>query len=499
MKPSALNPPKGRALRFLLPAASVRIHGAQKQGGVAHPALYPNRHIFVDPGHKGAFKDGTRQHPYSDLGKVLEDAGLRAVCSILAEDAIHLHLRSASFKFDNPPEAISLFSGGGFDFRGRLVIENWPGERCSIKARVKTWTALKPLEGQAEAFRKAKEEGKLHEFYAARHKPVSGVPAVVSLRVFHGIRGVLFHGIDIDVKHTHEVTGADSDQWGNNSPYALAGSSTLTAWDSCDGSGFHQCAAKLSSAIDAQPPDPLDIFGVDEEEDEDGKPGAGGGIGGGGLGSILPPYVVPPDGNGGHGTIDPGGGTHPEIPPDHMSLGPAGAHRVTITVVRDSARTRSAENSFSTELDARTVFGCVATLSCYGKSPSRWSRDEKFSSRGRASDREYVHTFRTVKEGEDSHEQHASLSKGAAASVFAYGDVGSHVSTIIRTDMEVDARAGASRSKKVETSSPFGGTHAVAVCVKDCGDMLAKSLGAAYSADASSSWKDLVERAARQE
>lgn len=118
---------------------------------------------------------------------------------------------------------------------------------------------------------------------------------------------------------------------------------------------------------------------------------------------------------------------------------------------------------------------------------------------GKASDREYVHTFRTVKEGEDSQEQHASLSKGAAASVFAYGDVESHVSTIIRTDMEVDARAGASRSKKVETSSPFGGTHAVAVCVKDCGDMLAKSLGAAYSADASSSWKDLVERAARQE
>ncbi len=499
MKPSALNPPKGRALRFLLPAAAVRIHGAQKQGGVARPALYPNRHIFVDPGYKGAFKDGTRQYPYSDLGKVLEDAGLRAVCSILAEDAIHLHLRSASFKFDNPPEAVSLFSGGGFDFRGRLVIENWPGEKCSIKARVKTWTALNPLEGQAEAFRKAKEEGKLHEFYAARHKPVSGVPAVVSLRVFNGIRGVLFHGVGIDVKHTHEVTGADSDQWGNNSPYALAGSSTLTAWDSCDGSGFHQCAAKLSSAIDAQPPDPLDIFGVDEEEDEDGKPGAGGGIGGGGLGSILPPYVVPPDGNGEHGTIDPGGGAHPEIPPDCMSLGPAGAHRVTITVVRDSARTRSAENSFSTELDARTVFGCVATLSCYGKSPSRWSRDEKFSSRGKASDREYVHTFRTVTGGEDSHEQHASLSNGAAASVFAYGDVGSHVSTIIRTDMEVDARAGASRSKKVDTTSPFGGTHAVAVCVKDCGDMLAKSLGAAYSADASSSWKDLVERAARQE
>lgn len=494
MKPSALNPPKGRALRFLLPAAAVRIHGAQKQGGVARPALYPNRHIFVDPGYKGAFKDGTRQRPYSDLGKVLEDAGLRAVCSILAEDAIHLHLRSASFKFDNPPEAISLFSGGGFDFRGRLVIENWPGERCRIKARVKTWTALKPLEGQGEAFRKAKEEGNLLGFYAARHKPVSGMPAVVSLRVFHGIHGVLFHGVGIDVKHTHEVTGADSDQWGNNSPYALAGSSTLTAWDSCDGSGFHQCAAKLSSAIDAQPPDPLDVFGVEEGEDGEGegKPGAGSG----GIEPSPPPpgFVIA-----GYGTIDPGGGTHPEIPPDCMSLGPAGAHRVSITVVRDSARTRSAENSFSTELDAKTVFGCVATLSCYGKSPSRWSRDEKFSSRGKASDREYVHTFRTVKEGEDSHEQHASLSKGAAASVFAYGDVGSHVSTIIRTDVEVDARAGASRSDKVETSSPFGGTHAVAVCVKDCGDMLAKSLGAAYSADASSSWKDLVERAARQE
>lgn len=494
MKPSALNPPKGRALRFLLPAAAVRIHGAQKQGGVARPALYPNRHIFVDPGYKGAFKDGTRQRPYSDLGKVLEDAGLRAVCSIIAEDAIHLHLRSASFKFDNPPEAISLFSGGGFDFRGRLVIENWPGERCRIKARVKTWAALKPLEGQAEAFRKAKEEGNLLGFYAARHKPVSGMPAVVSLRVFHGIRGVLFHGVGIDVKHTHEVTGADSDQWGNNSPYALAGSSTLTAWDSCDGSGFHQCAAKLSSAIDAQPPDPLDVFGVEEGEDGEGegKPGAGSG----GIEPSRPPpgFVIA-----GYGTIDPGGGIHPEIPPDCMSLGPAGAHRVTITVVRDSARTRSAENSFSTELDAKTVFGCVATLSCYGKSPSRWSRDEKFSSQGKASDREYVHTFRTVKEGEDSHEQHASLSKGAAASVFAYGDVGSHVSTIIRTDVEVDARAGASRSKKVDTTSPFGGTHAVAVCVKDCGDMLAKSLGAAYSADASSSWQDLVERAARQE
>lgn len=494
MKPSALNPPKDRALRFLLPAAAVRIHGAQKQGGVARPALYPNRHIFVDPGYKGAFKDGTRQRPYSDLGKVLEDAGLRAVCSILAEDAIHLHLRSASFRFDNPPEAISLFSGGGFDFRGRLVIENWPGERCRIKARVKTWTALKPLEGQAEAFRKAKEEGNLLGFYAARHKPVSGMPAAVSLRVFHGIRGVLFHGVGIDVKHTHEVTGADSDQWGNNSPYALAGSSTLTAWDSCDGSGFHQCAAKLSSAIDAQPPDPLDVFGVEEGEDGEGegKPGAGSG----GIEPSPPPpgFVIA-----GYGVIEPGGGVHPEIPPDCMSLGPAGAHRVTITVVRDSARTRSAENSFSTELDAKTVFGCVATLSCYGKSPSRWSRDEKFSSRGKASDREYVHTFRTVTEGEDSHEQHASLSKGAAASVFAYGDVGSHVSTIIRTDMEVDARAGATRSEKVDTTSPFGGTHAVAVCVKDCGDMLAKSLGAAYSADASSSWKDLVERAARQE
>lgn len=495
MKPSVLNPPKGRALRFLLPAAAVRIHGAQKQGGVARPALYPNRHIFVDPGYRGAFKDGTRQHPYSDLGKVLEDAGLRAVCSILAEDAIHLHLRSASFKFDNPSEAIGLFSGGGFDFRGRLVIENWPGERCRIKARVKTWTALKPLEGQAEAFRKAKEEGKLHEFYAARHKPVSGVPAVVSLRVFHGIRGVLFHGVGIDVKHTHEVTGADSDQWGNNSPYALAGSFRLTAWDSCDGSGFHQCAAKLSSAIDAQPPDPLDIFGVGGGDDFESPPpgtGPGGGV------------ISPPEGDAGndklgYGTIDPGGGAHPEIPPDCMSLGPAGAHRVTITVVRDSARTRSAENSFSTELDAKTVFGCVATLSCYGKSPSRWSRDEKFSSRGRASDREYVHTFRTVTGGEDSLGRHTSLSEGAAASVFAYGDVGSHVSTIIRTDMEVDARAGASRSKKVDTTSPFGGTHAVAVCVKDCGDMLAKSLGAAYSADASSSWKDLVERAARQE
>lgn len=496
MKPSALNPPKGRALRFLLPAAAVRIHGAHKQGGVSRPALYPNRHIFVDPGYRGAFKDGTRQHPYSDLGKVLEDAGLRAVCSILAEDAIHLHLRSASFNFDNPSEAISLFSGGGFDFRGRLVIENWPGERCSIKARVKTWTALKPLEGQAEAFRKAKEEGKLHEFYAARHKPVSGVPAVVSLRVFHGIRGVLFHGVGIDVKHTHEVTGADSDQWGNNSPYALAGSFRLTAWDSCDGSGFHQCAAKLSSAIDAQPPDPLDIFGVGGGGDDSESPPPGTGPGGG---VISPPEGDAGNGKLGYGTIDPGGGGPPGIPPDCMSLGPAGAHRVTITVVRDSARTRSAENSFSTELDAKTVFGCVATLSCYGKSPSRWSRDEKFSSRGKASDREYVHTFRTVKEGEDSQEQHASLSKGAAASVFAYGDVESHVSTIIRTDMEVDARAGASRSKKVETSSPFGGTHAVAVCVKDCGDMLAKSLGAAYSADASSSWKDLVERAARQE
>ena len=483
--PSVLTPPRSRAThRYLLPSASVMDHGAQMQGGVASPAVYPFRHIYVDEGTASPWQDGTPEAPYASLEHVLKDKALEAVCAIISLDYIHIHLRQ------NAPcdltKTGTVFDGGGKDFHGRLVIEPWPGESMAhIRGVMDEITVLKPLDetDQAEAYRNASDP--YLDFYLPRHVPITGLSSKRTISLFRNLHGVFFHRIHGLLDYRHTFSGYQEDIFGNNSPMDAMASADLALFSRCHGCGFHQCNLSATADISLEFPDPVDILYEGEipeyilPEDD------------GNTGKISPVIVPPPMREYGGGAIGPDWES-PEIPEYRVySIPIDGRVKLSMACLKAAKAFRAAENRFSCQASVRSVGGCVAQAYGILSSEGGFSRILDAIAQVDAKDRESVYTAIYITADGTRHSYHHSIHGGACAAAIASGHGSTWRSTLRKDKATSTATATAIPSPRLSppTEKPWRASMALSSHFLECRSNRKEGISSALHAQCLSPWK----------
>lgn len=457
--PSVLNPPKQRAPRFLLPAAAVVRNGAQAVDGVLATSIYPKRHIYVLEGSTAALQDGTREHPYGSLSEVMADPALRKVCSYLACDYIHIHLKtSGKLSYENTVDRpfSAVFDGKGYDFKGRLIVEPWDGEDfAEVVAEVNTVFTFADWNGKDwhEEFRKVMAGSHAFgDFWHERHDMPEKQPTGISAAIFRDFHGVFFYRVRATLSVLFTYTGYLEDYFGNNSPTnPLTVNADAFAFSGCDGAGLYKCEASAEVVAELQYPDPRDVLYVDGT-----PPGeAGSGVGGDG-------FWLSPDGYAGIGfdsfTLSPLGWEHRD---EVFWLFPGGAFRANIAALANSKRTRTADTKLSASARLNTVFGCMANTAATLNASGQYARNISETSSADCRDREIVYITEyhyTNKKREEAF----TMSRGAYATAFTVGNGGAHRSTFKGLKITSEAHAEAVKSPHVDTFSPLFGTYAIA-------------------------------------